>query len=111
WNSKAKLKKEIATREVEYKVFHYPDFDIGVGQNAKGNDQLRNSWGKKEDIWVHVDQDASAHAVIKIKNRNAQIVDILAQIKGYFKKDGEIDLVYTKLKFVKSIKGSSGKVQ
>ena len=93
----------------EFDVHKFESCEVGVGKSAKGNDQLRSKWGSKEDWWVHDANSPSAHVVIKLK-KETNILDILNNIVEFLTDSSEIDIIYTKLKNVKSIKGSPGKV-
>lgn len=85
-----------------------------VGKNSQGNDALRNKIGKKDDLWFHLDSATSAHVILKLESESLELRDI--EIAGSIisdysnHKSDEINLVYTKLKDVKAVKGHSGKV-
>lgn len=87
---------------------------LGVGLNAQGNDQLRNKWASKDDYWFHLDELKSSHLVLKLDGRplDQKIIDISSSILAHYSgfKDEWIPVIYTKVKNLRSIKGSSGKV-
>lgn len=99
----------------DYKVFKLDEYHIGVGTNAQGNDQLRNKWGGKEDMWLHLDNQKSSHVVIKnLKNQtiSPEMLNIGASILAYFSHfDSEwIPIIYTQVKNLKAVSGSPGMV-
>jgi predicted ribosome quality control (RQC) complex YloA/Tae2 family protein len=99
----------------KYKVYDFEHCSIGVGLSAQGNDEMRAKWASKEDIWVHLAEGTSAHAIIKLKQ--ASEIHILLEkaaliIQKYSKPTGsEVDIVYTKVKDLKSVKGTAGLVR
>lgn len=107
---KSKQEVKLEDTSTEYKVHSFDGFDLGVGKSAQGNDQMRAHWGKKEDWWVHAEASPSAHVIIKIKNPQLDLINILPYTKQYLSDLSEVDVVYTKVKNLKSVKGSPGKV-
>ncbi|MBM0637748.1 NFACT RNA binding domain-containing protein [Campylobacter sp. VicNov18] len=55
--------------------FYFNEFKICVGKNEKGNELLLKN-AKKEDLWFHVRDIASAHALI-ISNKQKISLDVL----------------------------------
>ena len=56
------------------KTFHSPDgWEILVGENATSNDYLTTRVAAPSDIWLHVRAGASAHGVIRARNRPAAV--------------------------------------
>lgn len=89
---------------------------LGVGLNAKANDALRNSWAKKSDIWFHLDSQVGPHGFLKLQEDNSLSVEAIEGIASailYHSKveSTEIDLVYTRVKYLKSVKGKAGLVR
>lgn len=89
--------------------------EVAIGKNAQGNDTLRKNWARKDDLWFHVDNETSAHLFLKMTNNNvlsAHILEIIGSIlKDYSRLNSdEINLVYTKIQYLKSIKGRPGAV-
>ena len=98
----------------EFKIYKFDDFSIGVGLNSFGNDQLRNKWASKDDIWVHLDGLKSSHAVIKLPNASLEgrHLNQAASIVAYFShfKADWIPIIYTQVKNLKGVTGSPGMV-
>lgn len=99
----------------DIKIFDYPEFSIGLGTSARGNDQLRIRWGKKDDYWIHLDGLKSAHAIIKMKSHgapDAHILGLAANIvaqNSHFNGD-QIPIIYTQVKNLKGVTGAPGMV-
>lgn len=99
----------------EIRVFDHPEYAIGLGLSARGNDQLRSRWGKKDDYWVHLDGLKSAHAVIKMKIAGAPDASLLALAanivaqNSHFNGD-QIPIIYTQVKNLKGVAGAPGMV-
>ncbi len=89
-------------------------FQLGVGLNTQGNDFLRNKWASKEDYWFHLEDGKSAHIVVKLGDISLQqnVLEVVAAAMGEHSKvhSDIVPLIYTRVKNVKGVKGSSGKV-
>ena len=99
----------------DFKVFKFDDFSIGVGLSSTGNDQLRNKWANKDDLWLHLDGLKSAHAIIKLHSSqaiSAETINLGASIVASFSHfNGDwISIVYTHVKNLKGVTGSPGMV-
>ena len=99
----------------DYKIFKFEGFSIGIGISSFGNDQLRNKWASKEDIWIHLEDAKSAHAVIKLQSSQAltgEMLNLAASIVAYFShfKSDWISIIYTHVKNLKGVSGSPGMV-
>lgn len=99
----------------EYKIFTMDDLQFGVGLNSHGNDQLRNKWAGKEDIWVHLDGQKSTHVIVKVpsnKTLNADMLNIAATIVAHFShfNDSWVPIIYTAVKNLKGVSGTAGMV-
>ena len=88
--------------------------DYGVGQSASGNDQLRKSWAKKDDLWFHLESGISSHIIVKLKGRplDEEVFRNVAILmnKVMNTNNSEFDLIYTQVKNLKGVKGTKGKV-
>ncbi len=99
----------------EYKVFKSDHFQIGVGLNAQGNDQLRNKWASKEDHWIHLDGLKSTHVILKMTGSQPFTPDMLnvgASIVAHFShfNDDWIPIIHTQVKNLKGVSGAAGMV-
>lgn len=99
----------------DFKVFDFDLYQIGVGLNAQGNDQLRSKWAGKDDHWIHLDGLKSTHVIIKLKNNTPLSADILnhgASIVAHFShfNDTWIPIIHTQVKNLKGVSGAAGMV-
>jgi predicted ribosome quality control (RQC) complex YloA/Tae2 family protein len=99
----------------EYVVISVNGIQMGVGTSAFGNDQLRNKWSGKEDIWLHLDGHKSSHLILKLPDNNTLdtvIINIAASILADFSRfNGDwIPIIYTQIKNLKGVTGSPGMV-
>lgn len=86
-----------------------------VGRNAEGSDYLRSQWASKEDLWLHLDGYTGAHAILKtdlISNISQHQLEILASAMVDYStlELMVIPLIFTKVKYIKGVKGKSGLV-
>ncbi len=99
----------------EIKIISFQNIKFGVGLSARGNDSLRNKWANRDDYWIHLDGQTSAHVVIKQQNQSIIDVDLLeraASILAHFSRfSGEwIPIIYTQIKNLKGVPGIPGMV-
>jgi predicted ribosome quality control (RQC) complex YloA/Tae2 family protein len=97
----------------EFKVFKGDNWQIGVGLNAHGNDQLRSRWGKKEDHWFHLDGHKSTHVVLKCSgNPSSDLINLAASIVAHFShfEADWIPIIFTQIKNLKGVTGAPGMV-
>jgi predicted ribosome quality control (RQC) complex YloA/Tae2 family protein len=118
WGKETSKSSDVAQKTVEkdqYKIYKFDHFSVGVGNNSSGNDQLRNKWAGKEDTWLHLDGDKSAHAIIKLNNSgplDPEMLHLAASILAYSSRfNGDwIPIIYTAVKNLKGVTGSPGMV-
>lgn len=99
----------------EYKVFKLEEFQIGVGMNAQGNDQLRNKWASKDDHWIHLDGLKSTHVILKLTGNRPftpEMLNVGASIVAHFShfNDDWIPIIHTQVKNLKGVSGAAGMV-
>lgn len=99
----------------DFKVFSYERFQIAVGLSATGNDQLRNRWANKEDMWLHLDTQKSSHVVIKSIDNTApgpEVLNVGASILASFSRfeSDWIPIIFTQVKNLKGVTGAAGMV-
>jgi predicted ribosome quality control (RQC) complex YloA/Tae2 family protein len=109
------LRPPVRSESEGYKVFRTGEFQIGVGLSAQGNDQLRNKWASKDDLWLHLDGQKSTHVIIKLSTGQIPGQDVLnlgASIVAHFSHfhDDWIPIIHTQVKNLKGVPGASGMV-
>lgn len=118
WGKEEKKENFPLTKQAEkedFRIFRFEGFSIGVGLSSNGNDQLRNKWASKEDLWIHLDGSKSTHAIIKLQQAAAitpEMINLGASIVAHFSHiSGEwIAIIYTQVKNLKGVSGSPGMV-
>ena len=114
WKSAQNKTSNPKTQGKEYKILQFPNFKLGIGTTAQANDQLRNEWAKKSDIWFHLDGDRSPHIILKGEaiTLDMEVFKIVGSaMLDYSQLEiSEARLIYTQVKNLKSVKGSPGKV-
>jgi predicted ribosome quality control (RQC) complex YloA/Tae2 family protein len=118
WGKEDKKEGSVLAKSPEkedYRIFKFDNFSIGVGTSSFGNDQLRNKWASKDDLWIHLEGLKSAHAIIKLHTSqavSAETINLGASIVAYFShfNDDWISIIYTQVKNLKGVTGSPGMV-
>lgn len=94
--------------------YQFQSFKIGMGLSAQGNDILRSQYSKKQHWWFHLDAASSAHVIAFTEDISEELMNFVANC--FFEQNSgegiksEIDLIYTQVKNLKSVKGQAGKV-
>ena len=113
WNES---KKEIILTSSSqiYKEIKDHKYHFLNGLTAQGNDLIRKK-SKKNDWWYHLEANSSAHIIVSSNAYFNPTDEILLQkvvelivINQAFR---EVDLIYTQVKNLRSVKGSAGKVR
>ncbi len=90
---------------------------VKIGKNENGNDYLLTSWSKASDLWVHLHDYPSAHAVIRFQSSSKEhLFELLDEVSSLLKQlaglaEEKISVIYTERRWIKPIKGSKGKVK
>jgi len=92
--------------------------DIWVGKSARDNDQLTFKHARKYDLWLHSQQTAGSHVILRRPNKSHQfqkrsIVEA-AEAAAFFsaaKNADTVPVIYTEVRYVrKTRKGPPGQV-
>ena len=120
WHVKAAKKESSVTETLGDDVIEVNSFKntiVKIGKNENGNDFLLTSWSKSNDLWVHLHDYPSAHAVIRFGDSNReQLFDLLDDVARVLKRFAgltheKVSVIYTERRWVKPIKGNKGKVK
>jgi len=112
WNYEKK--KTTIQGHQNYIEINYKNLKCYIGRRAQENDYIRKEFGKKEDLWLHLDGMKSAHMIVKLDSQALEIQDFqilgsaLVELTGSVIE--EIPIVYTNVKNLKAVKGAPGKV-
>ncbi len=110
-----KERKNKKKQGLPWRVFEYGGFTIWVGRHSKDNDALLRA-AKSYDPWLHARDWAGSHVVIRTKPGKSVPLDTLlmaARLALYYSKGrsaGSGDVYYTRIKYLRRIKGAQAKV-
>ena len=93
--------------------FLWKNYKIALGLNSKSNDYLRSHWAKKDDLWFHLDGHRSTHLFVKnILVLDYSTIQVFSSMLGDYSnfKASQVPIIFTKVKDLKGIKNSPGKV-
>ena len=93
------------------------DWVVFVGKSATSNDELTFAFAQKDDYWFHAWQAAGSHVVLRAPNKRAipdkKILNQAAALAAYYSKaktSAKVPVIYTRVKYVRKIRGAAGKV-
>lgn len=79
-------------------------FEVLVGRDANSNDYLTTKMANPDDLWFHARGVPGSHIVLRVKDKlpTSDIIKKVAEIsaKNSKMKEGEVNVVYCKAKFV-----------
>lgn len=95
-----------------FRKFKVGKYEVWIGKSAKSNDKL-TSRAHKEDVWLHARGVPGSHTVIRMGNTKdyppKQVILQAASYAAYYSKARGMKtapVMYTKVKYVRSPKGS-----
>jgi predicted ribosome quality control (RQC) complex YloA/Tae2 family protein len=110
------IRTDIDTLEevhLPFKRFYFEGWEIRVGKNARSNDELTFRHSRKEDFWLHAQGSGGSHVVIRNPQRKENpprtvltYAGTLAARNSKAKHSNIVPVIYTKIKYVRKIKGS-----
>ena len=86
---------------------------IYVGRNARENDELTFGFAKSDDLWLHARGAPGSHVVVRLEKgsdpppETIRDAAMLALLYSDLKKSGKGDVIYTRRKWVKKVKGQA----
>ncbi len=107
-------RQPILKTKQDYKVYKFDGMLVAVGTSANGNDEMRKSWGKKDDIWFHLESVKSPHIIAKLETRTLDeetlrlIGSVLIEYSDF--DFSEASMIFTHVKNLKGVRGAAGKV-
>jgi len=106
------IKKQKATTTIiqPWRVIRLKEFEVWIGKNASGNDELLRQV-HKDDLWLHARLVTGSHVVIRSAGRKVpqNILEQAASWAAWFSKSKHESLspvIYTPRKFVRKPKGA-----
>lgn len=107
----SKQKRPNKKKPPNYLVFTYQNDQIYVGKNNVQNNYLTHVLANREDYFFHVKNLPGSHVIVKSNDLSNETIDLAAQLCAYYSKisnDTKVSVDYTKVKFVRRIKGQPG---
>lgn len=86
---------------------------IYVGRNARENEDLTFGLAKSDDLWLHARSTPGSHVVIRLEKgadpppETLKDAATLALLYSDLKKSGKGEVIYTRRKYVRKVKGRS----
>jgi len=83
-----------------------------LGKNKEENIIIRQSWAKKTDYWFHLENEASGHGFLRLRagSLTHELLELVGQEFCQLMNKSEVNLIYTQVKYLRSLKGDKGKV-
>ncbi|WP_447986573.1 Rqc2 family fibronectin-binding protein [Nitrospira sp. Nam74] len=108
----AKAKRE--TRSGPFRRFVSQDgLAIYVGRNARENEALTFGEARPDDLWLHAHGTPGSHVVLRLEkgadpsHETLRDAATLALLYSDLKKSGKGEVIYTRRKYVRKVKGKS----
>lgn len=96
-----------------YLILSNGKYEIWIGKNAKGNDELLRD-AHKEDIWLHARGVSGSHVIIRMQKRtqdpDASVLELAASWAAWKSKArgaALVPVIWTRKKFVRKPKGAA----
>jgi predicted ribosome quality control (RQC) complex YloA/Tae2 family protein len=96
-----------------YLIAHTGKFEIWIGKNAKGNDELLRD-SHKEDIWMHARGVSGSHVIIRMQKKThdpelamLELAASWAAWKSKARGAEFVPVIWTRRKFVRKPKGAA----
>ena len=84
---------------------------IYVGRNARENEELTFGLAKSDDLWLHAHGTPGSHVVVRLEKgtdppaETIRDAAVLALLYSDLKKSGKGEVIYTRRKYVRKVKG------
>ncbi len=111
WRGKPLQRLGGGGREGPLRVVSRDGYVIFVGRNSRQNDAVTFKGAKPQDVWLHARDVPGAHVVIRNDGRRikAELIAEAAAVAAHYSKlrdDSRAQVDYTRVKYVKAIKGA-----
>ena len=103
--------KKQDSKKTVFQTLQFKGFDIWIGKNAKQNDAVLHA-SSKNDVWLHLRDQAGSHVVIRNQNNEKIPEDVLtfaASLAAWHSKgknEHTAAVIHTPRKFVRKFKGA-----
>lgn len=98
-------------RQGPLKIVTSDGYVIWIGRSSRQNEKITFATAKGQDIWLHARQAPGAHVIIRNDGRRIKdsLIAAAAAVAAYYSKkrrDRRVPVDYTRVKYVKAIKGA-----
>ncbi len=98
-------------RQGPLRVVSRDGYVIWIGRNSRQNETVTFKSANPQDIWLHAREVPGAHVVIRNDGRRIkdELITEAAAVAAYYSKrrgDSRVQIDYTRVKYVKAIKGA-----
>lgn len=109
------IKSEQSIKKNEsYIEFLYKNKKCFLGRSALENDFIRKEKASRDDTWLHLENHKSGHLIIKASMSELLPEDIVILASAIVELNSidllEIPIIYTRVRFLKGVKGAPGMV-
>lgn len=91
-------------------TYKMADFEIFIGKTAEQNNYLTNVFAQPNDVWFHVQHGPGAHIILRgaFHEQSLRLCAMLAAYHSPQRASSSIPVDYTKVRYIKKIKGLPG---
>ncbi len=105
------LKRIGGGRTGPLRVVSRDGYVIWIGRNSRQNEQVTFKRANSQDIWLHARETPGAHVVIRDDGRriSEELIAEAAAVAAHYSKrrdEARVNVDYTRVKYVKAIKGA-----
>jgi predicted ribosome quality control (RQC) complex YloA/Tae2 family protein len=107
-----KPKQEQDDGTLPFHLLHFMDYEIRIGKNAKGNEELLRL-SHKDDLWLHARDVPGSHVLVRTKkgqNIPRPVLERAAELAAFYSKaknESLCPVMLTERKYVRKIKGAA----
>ena len=99
------------SRQGPLRIVSRDGFVLWLGRNSRQNEQVTFKTANAQDLWLHARDVPGAHLIIRNDGRRVseQLIAEAAAVAAWYSKrqrDANVQVDYTRVKFVKAIKGA-----
>jgi predicted ribosome quality control (RQC) complex YloA/Tae2 family protein len=107
---KLKISPKKKTTKPTLLTYKREDFEIYIGKTAEQNNYLTNVFAQPNDLWFHVQQGPGAHLILRgaFHEQSLRLCAMLAAYHSPQRSSSSIPVDYTRVRFIKKIKGLPG---
>jgi predicted ribosome quality control (RQC) complex YloA/Tae2 family protein len=107
----ARLRKIGGGRQGPLRIVSRDGYVIWLGRNSRQNEKVTFKTAKAQDIWLHARDVPGAHVIIRNDGRriSEQLIEEAAAVAAWYstrRSDASVSVDYTRVKYVKAIKGA-----